>query len=513
MRRVGCYAASTRLKAKEDPSTVLDALSALVRDWLASKGTLVSDGTTWSLRLSGDRNGTVSIDEISTLEGRLVEFILTEPTNSGRFLTRIVLGGRGTDFSVFVELRAGGEPLLVRPVPVDARCPDVYRQILDAREWFTGAAIVRTQPIPFLGTRGAEMLAKVVQHPDRNLPIVAVSTVDGYPLVRDLADGLARDLAGLAIVCVLNESASWQLTALLGKEWSCYNKAVRVYWPFTGGAHNAFLHPKWTPTRLMESADSAEDAAKKLRNQLRQQLVGLSTYTISEPSLLVELRREAQEQQLEAIRRRAQEEGDWRALADAYASENEVLKKGLEDIRVENERLEAQVAGLTEALRYVPGTDAVSYIAPTEEPEIETVRDAVEAARARFSDELLFGEDVEEGIQSLAKDAGPPDKLFEYLRTLAEMVHERNGAGLGKDMLIWLTERGALASSESETVLRSPAQLKARTWRDGTGGRRKFVKHLKPKDGTSPDQCVRIYFDYDEGLGKTVVGWVGRHPE
>ncbi len=54
--------------------------------------------------------------------------------------------------------------------------------------------------------------------------------------------------------------------------------------------------------------------------------------------------------------------------------------------------------------------------------------------------------------------------------------------------------------------------MKARTWDDGAGARREFELHLKPAEGTSPDRCVRIYFDYDETAQRAVVGWIGRHP-
>jgi hypothetical protein len=47
-------------------------------------------------------------------------------------------------------------------------------------------------------------------------------------------------------------------------------------------------------------------------------------------------------------------------------------------------------------------------------------------------------------------------------------------------------------------------------WSDGQG-KREFRLHLKPTDGTSPDRCVRFYFEFDEERQITIVGWVGRH--
>ena len=151
-------------------------------------------------------------------------------------------------------------------------------------------------------------------------------------------------------------------------------------------------------------------------------------------------------------------------------------------------------------------------IAPSPEPKIETIADAIELACSQFSEELEFGTDVLNGSKSLDSRAGPPDKVFTYLQALAEMTRCRRSEGLGKDMIAWLKGNGISASGESDTVLNSPAEMRARTWGDGYGKKRTYEKHLKPTNQTSPDRCVRIYFDYDEALGKTTVGWIGRHP-
>ena len=104
----------------------------------------------------------------------------------------------------------------------------------------------------------------------------------------------------------------------------------------------------------------------------------------------------------------------------------------------------------------------------------------------------------------------PPDKVYDYLKTLAELSRAMK-AGLGKDILSWLRERGVKASGESETILINTTEMRKRRWHDGTA-RREFDMHLKPADGTSPDRCVRIYFDWSEVSNSIVVGYVGRHP-
>jgi hypothetical protein len=511
MRRVACYVATSALQADESPDQALGATSAIVSRWIDAKGIRKGFEATDVVRLPDGREGRLVCQQYRAA-GVVHDIQLTEPIDSGSFLTRISLGVRDRVLTVFVELRAGGESLLVRPVPVDVRCPEVYRTILESRDWFAGGAPVRATPMQFDGPRGASTLVRVLQHHDRNLPVVAVSTMDGNSVVPDLAAMLARDLAGLAIIATVDEAASWTLTQELGKEWSVYLGAVRLYWPFRGHSHaDAFDHPLWTAARLVGPDESGRSPANRLRTQLRRQLFAISTYTISEPAALIAIRTEASEAHMQELRDRAEGGGEWQQLAEAYAEENTQLRASVAEHETQIEDLQAKLANLELAARYrhEPEDEA---LAPEDLPRASTLREAVASARQRFARQLTFGADVERGIDTVSSDAGPPDRVFQYLQSLAEMTDERNSNGLGKDMIVWLRDAGVKCSNETEGTLNNAAEMRQRRWDDGAGRARFFEQHLKPKDGTHPDHCVRIYFDFDDVSKKTIVGWVGRHP-
>jgi hypothetical protein len=512
MRRVACYTASSTLSDNESLADEILAIKSFVFDWLGGKGRLQEGTYGPELTLYDGRRAGVTYHDYKTPTGQCWECQLDEPSESGRFLTRIVIGGRHNQMQVFIELRAGGEALNLQPLTIDPYCPEIYRTILNSREWYTGAAFVRTQPIPFHGRQGAAALLNVIQHPDRNLPLVLISTIDGKPLVGNLAEVCARDLAGLAIVATADEGVCWALTEELGREWSCYNQSVRMYWPLQGKLDRATAHPWWTVRRLLENAPTLEIAAQRLRSALRRQLLALSTYTIAEPSMLLEVRHDAEAARLRELRERANETGDWQEWAEELSAENDRLRMRLTETEERRQFLEDQVANLTLAAQYRPDSDSDSPLPLEVPPDVSTVADAVSEARARLGGELVFGADVEEGVDSLDVRAGPPEKIFDYLGALSDMTKRRRNEGLGKDMLVWLRERGIKASDESETVLNNMHETRKRTWDDGSGRNCEFSLHLKPKDGTSPDQCVRIYFRYDEGIEKTIVAWVGRHP-
>lgn len=513
MRRVACYTVTSIIAANETPQDALRALIGEVAAWLQAKGLPALPEQCATFQLRDGRQATVSVEQSSLHDDALWELTLTEPTSSGRFLTRACFATRSGRVHLFLELRAGGDGTLVVPVETDVRWPLVLRVLLRKRTWNAGHTPAQTMPIDWHGADGARRFLAVIRHKDRNLPVVAISQHGGQWLAPTLPEDLARDLCGLAIVAKLDEAASWAVTNSAGKEWSCFNGAVRLYWPTRETTGSAYEHPIWTRDRLIQSAGDEQAAAGRIRSQLRRRLLELSTYTFDDPVEFQQVREEAARSRFEALVTEATERGSQSELTEHYFNESARLEQELARQRERADRLEEQVANLSQALRYLPGTGAkAGDIDPEPTFHIDSVADAVAQATMEFSQDLVFGGDVQEGIATISADAGPPDKIFEYFRTLAEMSQQRRSVGLGKDMIAWLKEHGLKASAESQTVLNNAGEMQKRTWADGSGERRKFEKHLKPKDGTSPDQCVRIYFDYDETIKKAVIGWVGRHP-
>ena len=141
-----------------------------------------------------------------------------------------------------------------------------------------------------------------------------------------------------------------------------------------------------------------------------------------------------------------------------------------------------------------------------------TVAAAVQAAMTKYGNELAFGADVEKGVAHLHPKAGPPEKVYDKLEGLAKMVQVRRAGLLNAGMVGYLNQNGLRCSEESASVRRSFDGRRKRTFHDGEK-RTFFAPHVKVSDGTRPDRCVRIYFDWREARQVAVVGWVGRHPE
>ena len=269
------------------------------------------------------------------------------------------------------------------------------------------------------------------------------------------------------------------------------------------------MHPLWTGAKLLYGVPGTHAAATRLRKQLRKRVFGLSTFAHPHGSLGETIRKESRETQLLQLRRHAEERGDWETLATEYAQESEDKGRRLGEAQAEIRDLKAQLANLQESLRWHDSPQ--EEVAPEENVPPLTVIEAVGNARRKHAQYLVFGSDVDGGVRGLAADAGPPAKILEYLDGLAEMTRQRLTGQLNNSPVSWLRQRGFVVSGEGEVVRNSASAMRARTWNDGERPRG-FTLHMKPAEATSPDRCVRVYFDFDEEQRKTVVAWIGRHP-
>lgn len=505
MRKVAGYSFEQITTSPTDGRSRAISAQAAVEAWLHDKGELDQTG---AFVFRDGRIGEYRKTAIAIGGAELTEYLLHEPTDSGPIQTDIKIGIVRGKVLTYVELRAGAPLNWVGPVDLDIRCPRIVRTILEgSRDWKLGETPLGTKPIKFRGAADADRFEVVIWHAERNLPVVCISEDDDGPLTDDIAEKMAADLSGLAIVAQIDSVASWTITKLRGKEWSCFGGAIRIYWPKVSGS-NSLQHPLWTKFSLLRDAGSADHASRKIRQQLRRRILSLSAFSVGEPSDLKYIRDRYAEETIQRERAQLQSNSDWEKLADSYSVENKNLKQDLAKSEDEINDLRVQLANLQSALQWKETTE--SEVAPRQELPPTTIVEAVNRARA-FLTRLHFGADVDRGVATLSSDAGPPDKVLDYLEALQEMATEQAKGPLGVTQVQWLKEHGIHASGESETILCSDKEMKKRTWA-GPNGQQRFEKHLKPNDNISPDKCVRIYFESDLATNQIIIGWVGRHP-
>ncbi len=506
MRKVAQFALTTKLESKEQCTSNYQQVVAAVNMWLHQKGTTIPGAD--DFRLVDGRSGTLRVQETTNKVGAAASWKLSEPISGGRFTSDLSIACSDGELAFNCVLLAGNPDNILAPVPVEARCPQIVRTIIDLDlGWKAGLTTVSTKPLMFCGLTGGQQLIELLRQDARSLPVIVVSEHYGLVLHPNISNLLARDISGLAIVAQVDGEASWGMTRTVLKEWSCYSGAIRIYWPNLKFNGNPLDHPLWTSQRLLQDVDSTEEAAKRIRTLLRRRLFGISAFAVEPPQLFETIQRASIEEDLAVKRKLAEDHADFKQLADSYAADNVILKRDLENARETIRQLREDIYNYQARLVW---REEDTELLPSLDTPPGCVEEAVERAKIGFSHFLTFGDDVSSGIHSLAVDAGPPDKIFGYLQALVELVQARRDGELGCAMVPWLIRRGISASGESETIRNNKNEMNKREWHDGRQ-QKQFDLHLKPSEATSPDKCVRIYFDWDDASAKILVGWVGRH--
>jgi hypothetical protein len=435
-----------------------------------------------------------------------IVFDILEPVPGGQLQTQAKILETGSSLNFQCTLALGSDSGVLSPL-VDLRSPRFIRNIINlGYEWYVAPGSERIFAKCFdVELKDVETLRTLMTAPQRRLPIIAVSELQGETLAGDIHERVSADTCGLAHTCRLSGEASWELTKLLGKEWSCYNGAIRLFWPFRLNRDDYRVHPLWTRDLLMRRTESEETARDRFRQELTERLIEASTFVADDAAFI---RFEADKTHRAHDAERAHAGDDFKALADSYAAENDGLRAALDSSMKEVETLKQNVESLMIAFR--SRERAEDALAPEESPP-ETVADAVDTAQKKLADTIAFAENIDEGIATLNSSAGPPDKVLRYLLKLGDLSRAlQQGKSLGKSIPIWLRDENVDCSGESETVKGNKAARGRRTFK--IGGENVYCEyHAKPSDGVAPDLCVRIYFAVADKALFIRIGYIGRH--
>jgi predicted nucleic acid-binding Zn-ribbon protein len=508
VRTLAAYSFSAVNLSGVDVSNTVQEIENLLAVWLKSKGSF--DENINKLKTKDGRIADIIKSTIKSKSGCLFKTTIIEPVKEGLFETTLYIGHAVDKIHIMCLLRAGQSSGKYSPVFFSPNCPQIIRSIIKCRSDWKSSETPITNTYKVYNTKEeGKKLASLLKDTNRSIPIIAISNQNGLFLHPKIGDEISRELIGLATVCVLEGQSSWALSNELGREWSCYNGAIRLYWPFTESNRAPLKHPLWTDTRLMKYANDTRDALDKLKNQLKRKIFSVSALSTVTPDLFDQIHASYNNENKISADKLIEEHKNINELAQSYAVDVEKLK-------LEKSQLRDQIRLLRQQLYTLQLQNAWQNDDPEDiEPDIEnppkTVREAYKRAKRYFAETLIFGSDVEEGIDTLVENAGPPDKIYDYLEFLSEMTREKRNRSLGMSEIQWLKEFGCNCSLESETVKKCRQEMNKRIWNDGRETRQ-FEMHLKPNEATAPNKCVRIYFDWDEASEMTVIGWIGRHP-
>ncbi|MFH1133065.1 MAG: hypothetical protein V1735_01095 [Nanoarchaeota archaeon] len=415
-----------------------------------------------------------------------------------RWQTTLAAVHDGDQQLVDIELATGWKSGMMLPVRIDITRPMLVPKLIDRLgaqydyELMTRARVVRDQ--------GTKEFIDMVCDRRRKLPIVMVSA-EGFtdkPIVD--ADRIAYKLAGIAHVFVAeNRWPSFQITQRLGPNLTCYDGAVRLYWPI-GDLSEKVFHPLWKREDIMPST-----FADYLLTTIAQFSIGRQSDISFD-----RVRRASASQRLGQLRA----DKDYEGLATAYALENDNLKGEVGEL---NALLAAQGDELmtarlkAEALQAALDRKQGPSPVPCAIPEFATVDDVA----AYFTEQY-----AERGVVLAPR----------VRRAMAQSVFQN--PKMVFDALVWLahfyvpSKRGEMSVDLGESIRQLPGldyvpfQAEADIhcyhgdYHVPWGGRQQVLhEHIGHGTSRRPEETFRMGFFFDPESRQVVIGYFGQHPQ
>lgn len=335
--------------------------------------------------------------------------------------------GNKIQFSIVVRLSSVAS--IIKPLNFIIGRPRIVDNILNAATCFVG-----DQTVPMRVTRceaadieqfvGTELLSS-----HRVLPIVLVSPDiwTNQPIVD--SEMLQRSLLGFAKITILEDKwAAFALTDCVGKQLSCFNGAVRLYWPGLQIESKPSDHPLYLADLIRRHAQNNQP----LDRYLFRLLVGISGFRFSNAEVVRSVQLKIEKQKQQYIQQRLSElnnsGNDLHEIEDALCNawkEIDQLKQERDLVKEQVSELEQELEAQKAAWAEVQQSLINSHIDPDgtsqhEETSFKSVSDVVIKAKQEFSDNLLF---IDSAVDSAANSPYQhPDRVYEIFLALNELV-------------------------------------------------------------------------------------------
>jgi hypothetical protein len=414
-----------------------------------------------------------------------------------------------TEFSF--QLLLESTQFYIAPVEFKLQRPRLIATLLRQFVCTHGDERLSTEP-RYLSAQGIrEFVQNRLLSRGRRIPIVVVSrTPISERWLVDPAE-LADRLAGMAAVYVLDDQwAGYALTDQVGKIYSCYNGAVRLYWPDFDPDASSYC-PIYTPEKVRE-------LAPRLGEIIFRQLAAISAFRFVPGPVAVDalaFLSERKMAELDSLKRAAQERGDYEQFVKMWEEENAQLKDKLRQFEEENSDLRGRLQTSQDNIRAMWRAEEVEEggtagLEPEEEVEPESVEQAVRLAQAEFPATLVF---LESAFTS-ARDSPykQPKRVHQALLAMHEVCQawrrsRREKVGIGSLEQQFEAKGFSYKPRESMTARGKWASEYEATYQ---GRRVSIEQHLAIGKG-GPDTCIRIHFYTDSAEEKYIIAHVGRH--
>ena len=357
----------------------------------------------------------------------------------------------------------------------------------------------------------------VLEDKNRVFPVILLSKDVWTELPFVDPENLQKKLLGFAKVVVIDKYASFELTDIVGKQLSCYNGAIRIYWSgFTKTAY-PFSHPLY----LQEIMLSFKEEGSYIETHLFRLLASIASLRYAEGTLTRKALQTFQNKRIEEMARIRKELQDnklnideiYPALEKSW-DENERLQDELNENRARIQELENEIANHRENYQSLIEYQKTSELALPEKGEtveLDSVLAAITEARNHFEKCSLYIWDS--AIESAEKSKfAHPKEIFDALKVITNVGDKyfetlKTGESMGSWEQFFEARGFKYAPTDSEMTINLYGKDRIFSHK---GESKQMLKHLTLGGGDRTN-CVQIYFEPNDTKQKIEVGYCGMH--
>jgi len=503
-------------QARADREACFDALAFATRSWATQMKMQSPDGG--GLPVVADR----AIDAERRLFTLTTSYPL-EPGEPWRYVCEVGLAVTTVGIQGHVIVRVGR----ARDDGSTARYEPFRPGVVDRLLSLAHAHAFGGEAIPLLAARYdvaavPQLVEQLLLNPARQLPLVVLAPAEsGRPLVD--AAVVMEELLGLAHVAELaSRQATFALTDRVGKFWSCFNGAARIYWPKVTLDDSYKSHPIFFPGDY-PPGDATDD---RLPLDIHRKVIAATLRRTLEAPLVTHLRALAERQAKSQIELRLSElaagvaEGrEFMAALEKAWSENRALVDEVQLARAEADELRASLAAVEEQWATVSAEIAQAQAAAQAERRaadryrakylagMRRVREAVALAQEEFAETLVFlPSALKSADDSPYHDPSRVFTLFAALDAAGRAVKSRGG--LGEELHAVLLRSGF--EYKPHISMTSEGKHGNEYHFVHNGERKLFENHVTIGGSHNPQECLSVHWRRDSAE-RFVVGWCGKH--
>lgn len=470
--------------------------------------------------LGAQRTAAVSMQEPRYWAARLDDADRTVPLRT--WITEIGIGVTD-DGSVLFGTRLtcatrGEDP------PFERSVPGFVRAIVGSTPTLLDGHPMPREPVLVQDAAGVEALVDLLEDPQRRHGVIVLALPEDSSDPAQTAIDAVRvrqQTFAVAHVCVLVGPASFHLSRLVGKEFSVFRQAVRLYRPgFLRWRSNPYDHPLTLPERIATWNDEGPEA---YAGWVASQALAITTQFADREDLLPSfdtVRRWASQAQRRAARESGSSNQELLDLADAEIKRLEsaqqeqkqtydgllaALEQELEEAREARQEALAQLYALRERIDRMQvqlASTGTSTPVPLDLDQFETWCDNHLSGAVTVVSRALRG--VKQSVYE------QPRLLYEALLLLRDFFvpMKRSPSAASKAKFEAELQRLRLDNSPVGAATRTHADHYTIRY----GGRPRVLDwHLKRGDARERTRCFRLYYFWDDESQCAVVGWLPSH--